>query len=249
MKIIAITNQKGGTGKTATAMNLGAALASLGKKILLIDIDPQSNLTYSFGISPQKGTLADVLQTSQTLQSILVEKEGLFIAPSTTKLADVEVSLVNKIGRERFLKDKIKDLKGFDYVFIDCPPSLSVLTINALNVADEILIPVQMEILSLQGLSLLMNTIKEVRQILNKGLKINGIIPFMYDARRKLSEEVLAQIKTNLKEEYVYHTYVRECVKIAESPSFAQSVLKYAPQSHGGEDFINLAKEFLKRSK
>lgn len=251
MKIIAITNQKGGTGKTTTAINLSAALASLGKKILVVDLDSQSNLTYAFGIKPEKGTLAGVLQSKQSLQTIIVEKEGVSIIPSSTSLADVEVSLVNKIGRERFLKDKLKEIQGFDYIFIDSPPSLSVLTINALNAADEVLIPVEMEILSLQGLSLLLTTITEVKKILNENLKISGIIPIKYDSRRKLSEEVLGQILEQMKDGLnvhdakVFNTKIRVCVKIAESPSFAQSVIAYAPGSHGAEDFLNLAKEFL----
>ncbi len=247
MKIIAITNQKGGTGKTTTAINLSAALASLGKKILVVDLDSQSNLTYAFGIKPEKGTLAEVLQSKQSLQTIIVEKEGVSIIPSSTSLADVEVSLVNKIGRERFLKDKLKEINGFDYIFIDSPPSLSVLTINALNAADEVLIPVEMEILSLQGLSLLLATITEVKKVLNENLKVSGIIPIKYDSRRKLSEEVLQKMKDglNVHDSKIFDTKIRVCVKIAESPSFAQSVIAYAPGSHGAEDFLNLAKEFL----
>jgi chromosome partitioning protein len=249
MKIISVTNQKGGTGKTTTSVNLGAALTKLGKKVLLVDFDTQSNLTYSFGINPENGTIADVLQARQTLQAILVKKEGMMIAPSSTALADVEVSLVNKIGRERFLKDRLKGLEGFDYIFIDSPPSLSVITLNALNAADEVLIPVQMEILSLQGLSLLLNTIREIREVLNDHLKVCGIVPFMYDARRRLSEEVLNQLKTTVKSEYIFKTSVRECVKIAEAPSFAQTVMSYAPKSNGADDFLALAKEFLKKEK
>lgn len=246
MTIIAVINQKGGTGKTTTAANLGVALASLGKKILLIDLDPQANLTYSFGISsPEKGTMVEVLQGKKTLQSILMECEGLSLAPSSTALTDVEVSLVNKIGRERILKDSFAGLRGYDYVFIDCPPSLSVLTINALNCADEVLIPSQMEVLSMQGLAQLLETIGEVRKVLNEKLKVVGIVPSMYDARRKLSEEVLKEIKSNFKET-VFKTPIRECVKIAEAPSFAKTVLTYAPSSNGALDFLSLAKEFIK---
>lgn len=248
MKIIAITNQKGGTGKTTTAINLGCALASMDKKILLIDLDPQANLTYSFGINPQNGTMADVLQAKLTLSTIFTKKEGVTIAPSATTLTDVELSLVSRIGREKILKDRLKNLKGFDYVFIDCPPSLSVLTINAFNCAHEVLIPTQVEILSLQGLAQLLTTIGEVKEVLNPGLKIMGIIPSIYDARRRLSEEVLQEIAKNLKEK-IFKTSIRECVKIAEAPSFAKSVLTYAPSSHGAEDFIALAKEFLEYEK
>lgn len=245
MKIVAITNQKGGTGKTTTAINLGTSLVSLRKKVLLIDLDPQANLTYSFGINSPPETVVEVLQGKKTLQTILVKKEGLFIAPSSVSLADLEISLVNKIGRESVLKNRLKGLKGYDYVFIDCPPSLSILTINALNAAQEVVIPLEMEILSLEGLAKLLDTINEVRRVLNRKLKIRGIIPCMYDVRRSLSYEVLKEIKKIFKEK-IFKTAIRENVKIAEAPSFAKSVLAYAPSSHGAEDYNALAKEFIK---
>jgi len=245
MTIIAIINQKGGTGKTTTAVNLAVALTQLGKKLLLIDLDPQANLTYSFGIKPTNGTIADVLLGKQTIQTILTSSEGVDIAPSSPSLADAEVSLVNKIGRENILKDSIRKLKGYDYIFIDCPPSLSVLTINALNASNETLIPAQMEALSLQGLSQLLDTIGEAKRVLNKKLKVRGIIPSMFNSRRKLSDEVLKEVRTTLKQP-IFKTRIRECVKIAEAPSFAKSVLSYAPNSHAAEDFLILAKEFIK---
>ena len=244
MRIITIINQKGGTGKTTITMNLGVALALMGKKILLIDFDPQANLTYSFGIRNPKNTIVEVLQGKQTIQTILVKKEGLDIAPSSSLLADLEVSIINKIGREQLLQDRLKGLKEYDYVFIDSPPSLSILTINALTTAGEVLIPLQMEILSLQGLTQLLKTIDEVKNILNKKLRITGIVVSMYDGRRRLSSEILNEIKNNLKEK-VFNSLIRICVKIAESPSFAKSVLSYAPSSEGAIDYKNLAKEFL----
>jgi len=245
MTIIAIINQKGGTGKTTTAINLGTALAILKKRVLLIDLDPQANLTYSFGIDASKGSMVEVLQGKQTIQTILVNREGLDIAPSSITLADTELSLVNKTGREGSLKDRLKDLKGYDFVFIDSPPSLSILTINALTTADEVLIPLQMEVLSLQGLAQLLNTVREVKKVLNNRLRITGIIPSMYDARRRLSEEVLEELERNIKEK-VFKTVIRENVKIAEAPSFAKSVICYSPLSHGTEDYSKLAKEFLR---
>jgi len=244
-EIVSIINQKGGTGKTTTAINLGTALASLKKKVLLIDLDPQANLTYSFGIDPSLGTMVEVLQGKQTIQTLLVNKEGLDIAPSSIALADIEISLVNKIGRESILKDRLKGLTNYDFIFIDSPPSLSILTINALNTADGVLIPLQMEVLSLQGLSQLLNTVREVKKVLNDKLEIVGIIPSMYDNRRNLSEEILKELEKNIKER-VFKTIIRENVSIAESPSFGKSVISYAPESHGAEDYMKLAKEFLR---
>ena len=245
MKTIALINQKGGTGKTTTAINLGSALAAKGKKVLLIDFDPQANLTYSFGIQPEKGSITEFLQGKQTLQTLLTSKEELDILPSSPNLADFEVSVVNKIGRENILKNRLKDVKGYDYVFVDCPPALSILTVNALNATSEVLIPLQMEILSLQGLSQLLRTIQEVKQVLNKKLNVRGIVASMYDSRRKLSKEVMEEIEKNIKEK-VFKTIIRECVRIAEAPSFAKSVLTYAPSSNGARDYMDLAKEFLK---
>ena len=244
MKITTITNQKGGTGKTTISMNLGVALAMRGKKVLLIDFDPQANLTYSFGIHKPKNTIVEVLQGKQTIQTILVNKEGLDVAPSSSLLSDLELSIVNKIGREQLLKDRLKGLTGYDYVFIDSPPSLSILTINALTASNEVLIPLQMEILSLQGVTQLLKTIDEVKNVLNKKLKISGIVVSIYDSRRRLSGEVLNEIKNNLKEK-IFNSVIRICVKITEAPSFAKSVLSYAPSSKGAIDYKNLAKEFL----
>ena len=246
MKIVALINQKGGTGKTTTTINLGSALASLGKKILLIDFDPQANLTYSFGITSTEGSITEYMQGKQVLHTLLATREKMSILPSSNSLADLELSLVNKIGRENILKDKLSGIKNYDYIFIDCPPSLSILTVNALNAAQEVLIPVQMEILSLQGLSLLLDTIKEVKQVLNHNLRIDGIIASMYDRRRKLSKEVMEEIEININNN-VFKTVIRECVKIAEAPSFAKSVIAYAPSSNGAKDYISLAKEFLKK--
>jgi len=245
MKIIAVINQKGGVGKTTTVVNLGVALANLNKKVLLIDLDPQANLTYSFGIDTGKGIMSEVLQGKQTIQTILIERERLQIAPASRSLSDVEIALINKIGRENKLKQGLTSLTNYDFVFIDCPPSLSILTVNALNTADEVLIPIQMEVLSLQGLKQLLDTIAEVKTVLNKRLQIKGLIAMMFDTSRNLSHEVMQQIKSNVKEKF-FKTVIRKCVRIAEAPSFAKSVLNYAPRSNGAIDFQDLATEFLK---
>lgn len=246
MKTIALINQKGGTGKTTTAINLGCALSAMGKKILLVDLDPQANLTYSFGITPTVSAATEFLQGKQVLQTLLVNKENLYILPASAALADLEITLVNKIGRENILRDRLAAVKGYDYIFIDCPPALSILTINALNAAQEVLIPLQMEILSLQGLAHLLGTVHEVKQILNNRLKIRGVVASMFDTRRKLTSEVMDEIQKSVKEK-VFKTTIRECVKIAEAPSFAKSVLSYAPASNGAKDYLELAKEFLKQ--
>lgn len=182
MQIIAITNQKGGTGKTTVAINLGVALASMRKKVLLIDLDPQANLTYSFGLAPAE-SIVEVLRGKPALPAILVNREGVDIAPASKDLADLEVTLTSKIGRESVLKKTLKGLSGYDYVFIDSPPSLTLLAVNALNAADQVLIPLQMEILSLQGLTLLLDTIREVRDVLNPNLKIRGIVACLSQSR------------------------------------------------------------------
>ena len=166
MKIISILNQKGGTGKTTIAVNLGKALTLLKKKVLLIDLDPQGNLTYSLGINPEKGTMAEVIHGIQTLQAILVNAEGMDVAPCSRELADIEISLVSKMGREQKLKQALKPINKYDYVFIDCPPSLSILSINALTASESVIIPLQMEILSLQAVTQILSTISEVKKVL-----------------------------------------------------------------------------------
>ena len=246
-EIIAIVNQKGGTGKTTTAVNLGSALAKLGKKVALIDLDPQASLSYSLGITNPHHSMADVFMGSQTLSTILVNKEDMFIAPGTIELADIEASIVDLPGRENILKRNMNEVDNFDYVFIDSSPSLSLLTVNALNAANGLLIPLQMEVLSLQGLIQLLSTIEDFRNAFSNPFSIKGIVAIKYDRRRKLSEEILAQVQTNT-DEKIYKTVIRENVRIAEAPSFAQSVIEYAPLSPGAQDYISLAKEFINQN-
>jgi chromosome partitioning protein len=244
MRITAISNQNGGTGKTSTAVNLSVALAKANKKVLVIDLDPQASLSYAFGIE-DNNAIGLLLEKKKDLQAVIVEKEGVSIIPSSIELADLEVSLVNKIGREGILKKSLSKVDSFDYVLIDTPPSLSILTINALNYADDVLIPLQMEILTLKGLWQLLDTIAEVKDVLNSKLEVRGVVANMYNTQRNLSKEVLKEIKENAKGIKVFNTYIRQCVKIAEAPSFAKSVLSYAPSSNGSIDYTNLAKEFL----
>ena len=247
--IISIVNQKGGTGKTTTTINLGSALAKLGKKVLLLDLDPQGNLSYSLGLSDTKYSMAHVLEGKKSLNDIIVKKDGVHIAPVSGELVDIEISLVNLKNRERFLKEKLSELKeSYDYILIDSPPSLSLLTLNSLNAATEVLIPLQLEVLTMQGLGQILATVQQVKNTFNPKLKVKGIAFVMYDSRRKLSHEVYEYIKENV-EENIFKTFIRSNVKIAEAPSFGKSVLDYDPGSYGASDYMALAKEFVRTGK
>lgn len=243
---VAVINQKGGTGKTTTTINLGSALSKLGKRVLLVDLDPQGNLSYSLAVTEPKATLADAFLGNMTLQEVLVEKDGLWIAPGSNELVDIEISLVSQPERERFLHSMLKDLKGFDYILIDCPPSLSVLTLNALTASDEVLIPLQMEVLTLQGLDQIMNTVQKIKKAFNPKLKIKGIVVVMFDIRRKLSQEVLEYLQQNVKE-HIFKQSIRLNVKLAEAPSFGRSIMEYDASSNGAKDYMALAEEFIIR--
>ena len=242
--VVAVINQKGGTGKTTTTINLGSALSKLGKKVLLLDLDPQSNLSYSLAITNAEPSLADVFLGNNSIKDVLVEKDGLWIAPGSNELVDIEISLVSQPERESFLKKILSEAKGFDYVLIDCPPSLSVLTLNALTAAQQVLIPLQMEVLTLQGLDQIMNTVEKVKKTLNPKLKIKGIVVVMFDVRRKLSQEVLEYLRGSVKEK-IFDTHIRLNVKLAEAPSFGRSILDYDASSHGAKDYRALAEEFM----
>ncbi|MDB5262426.1 MAG: hypothetical protein JWQ14_1707 [Adhaeribacter sp.] len=244
-KIVSVINQKGGTGKTTTTINLGSALSKAGKKILLIDLDPQANLSYSLGVEEPEGTLADVFTDNKKLKEIIKQQGNLSIAPGSNELVDIEISLVNQPEREKFLKNILAEVKGYDYILIDCPPSLSLLTVNALVASDEVVIPLQMEVLTLQGLGQILNTVKQVRTAFNPKLNVKGIVVVMYDKRRKLSSEIQEYLEQNVAEK-IFKTRIRLNVKLAEAPSFGKSVLDYDPGSYGAQDYKALAAEFLK---
>jgi chromosome partitioning protein len=243
-KIVSVINQKGGTGKTTTTINLGCALAAHGKKVLLVDLDPQANLSYSLGITEPNLTLANIFTDGRTLEEVLVDKSYVTILPGSNELVDIEISMVNQPDRETFLKKILEDAKGFDYIFIDCPPSLSLLTVNALAASHEVVIPLQMEVLTLQGLGQILATIKQVQNAFNPKLKVKGIIVVMFDKRRKLSTEVEDYLHENFKEP-VFKNRIRLNVKLAEAPSFGQSILEYDLNSNGAKDYLALANEFL----
>lgn len=227
--ILAVVNQKGGTGKTTTTVNVGSALAIKGKKVLLIDLDAQGNLSYSLGIQGKGKTMSDVFLGETAIDDILIEREGMSIAPADIGLADAELTLSGAGNREYLLRDALRKMRHrFDYVLIDCPPALSLLTVNALSASDHVLIPMQLEVLSLQGLDLITETIRKTRQSLNPALSILGILPVMIDQRRKLTSEILAHIQENY-EVSVFNTRIRNNVKASEAPSFGSSVIAYAP--------------------
>lgn len=245
-KIVSVINQKGGTGKTTTTINLGSALSKSGKKILLIDLDPQANLSYSLGITEPANTLADVFAGVKTLKQILVHQNNLSVAPGSNELVDIEISLVNQEKREHFLKNILAGAKGYDYILIDCPPSLSLLTVNALAASDEVLIPLQMEVLTLQGLNQILATVEQIRAAFNPKLKVKGIVVVMYDKRRKLSTEIQEYLQENIAEK-VFDARIRLNVKLAEAPSFGKSILDYDASSNGAKDYLALANEFLNK--
>lgn len=252
MKVICIFNQKGGVGKTTTNINLCSYLAMNGKKVLTIDIDPQGNTTSGIGIDKRKihCSMYDVLTSKVSLNEIIKKSEiidNFFIAPSTMTLAAAEVEVINLPEREKVLKKKIDEIKDdYDYIFIDCPPSLGVLTINALTASDTVLIPIQCEFYALEGVGQLMSTIQLIKRYLNTGLEIEGVIMSMYDSRTRLCNEVVDEIKNYFKEK-VYDTYIPKNIKLAESPSFGLPIMLYDDKCKGSEAFESLTEEFLRR--
>jgi len=248
-KIIAITNQKGGVGKTTTSVNLGASLASLGRKVLLIDIDPQGNTTSGIGINKAdvENCIYDVLINEIHPQEAMVETKipGLTVIPATIQLAGAEIELVPTISREVRLKKAIHQVKDkFDYVLIDCPPSLGILTINSLTAADSVIIPIQCEYYALEGLSQLLNTVRLVQKHLNTTLQIEGVLLTMFDARTNLGIQVIEEVKKYFQQK-VYQTIIPRNVRLSEAPSHGQSIITYDPRSKGAEVYLELAKEVI----
>jgi chromosome partitioning protein len=252
MKIICIFNQKGGVGKTTTNINLFAYLAMEGYKVLTIDIDPQGNTTSGLGLDKNNLDLSiyDVLISETTMNESIVRSDlvqNLFISPSTMELAGAEVELINKNDRENIIKNKLKEVEDeYDYVFIDCPPSLGILTINALTCADSVLIPIQCEFYALEGVSQLINTIQLVKKSLNKDLYVEGVVMTMFDYRTNLSNEVLKEVQKYFKDK-VYKTTISRNVRLAEAPSFGLPIMLYDEKCKGAEAYVKLTKEFLKR--
>lgn len=251
-KIIAISNQKGGVGKTTTSVNLAAGLSYFGKKVLLVDFDPQGNATTGLGVVKTKGliTINDILFKDIDVHSgiLRLERPPLHIIPASIDLAGANIELVNyKMGREKFLKNRLDEIKGeYDYIFIDCPPSLGLLNTNALTASDSVLIPIQCEFYALEGLTQLLSTIRLVQKLFNKNIKIEGVVLTMYDERTNLSLEVQQEVRKSFKDK-VFNTTIKRNVKLAEAPGFGQSIFEYYPNSTASEGYASLAKELMKR--
>lgn len=250
-KIVAMANQKGGVGKTTTAINLSACLADLGKMVLVIDIDPQGNTSSGLGIDKREVEYssyelllgkADIFQCKQALKCCEMD-----IVPSHMDLAGAEIELIGIDQREFLLKKAINDVKDFyDYIIIDCPPSLSMLTINALAAADTVMVPLQCEFYALEGLTQLLNTINLVKERINADLSLEGIVFTMYDGRTNLSTQVTKEVKNFLTDK-VYDTIIPRNIRLGEAPSYGLPIIKYDPRSKGAESYTALAKEFIER--
>ncbi len=250
-KVMAIINQKGGVGKSTTAINLSAALGELGKQVLLVDLDPQGNSSSGLGIEKSQvhNCVYDVLLNDVAIEDVIIPDvgEGLDLVPTTINLAGAEVELVSEMARENRLKDAVGSLRGkYDYVFIDCPPSLGLLTVNALVAADKLLIPIQCEFYALEGVTKLLDSMKRVKTRLNPTLDIFGVLLTMYDGRTTLSRQVVEEVRSYFGKT-VFTTLIPRTVKLSEAPSFGQPITQYDPSGKGAQSYVNLAKEVVQR--
>ena len=246
-KIIGIANQKGGVGKTTTAVNLAAALGVLEKRILIIDADPQANATSGLGIEEVKFSTYNLLENSEDIENCIqkTSSPNLDIIPSHIDLVAAEIELVDRPKREYRLKESLKPiLNNYDYIIIDCAPSLGLITINALTAADSVIIPIQCEYFALEGLGKLLNTVKNVQKIHNKDLDIEGLLLTMFDSRLRLSNQVVEEVKTHFPE-MVFDTIISRNVRLSEAPSFGESILMYDAESKGAIQYLQLAEEVL----
>lgn len=250
-KIMAIINQKGGVGKSTTAINLSAALGEMGKQVLLVDLDPQGNSSSGLGVEKSRvqNCIYDVLLNDVPVEEVIIPDvcEGLDLVPATINLAGAEVELVSEMARENRLKDAIGALRGkYDYIFIDCPPSLGLLTVNALVAADKLLIPIQCEFYALEGVTKLLDSMKRVKTRLNPTLDIYGVLMTMYDGRTTLSRQVVEEVRSYFGR-LVFETLIPRTVKLSEAPSFGQPITLYDPSGKGAQSYMSLAKEVIAR--
>lgn len=250
-RIIAIANQKGGVGKTTTAINLSASLAEKGRNVLAIDMDPQGNLSSGLGLDKNtiEGTIYDMIIGEADVEEVIHKGmiENLDILPSNVDLSAVEIEMIDVDNKEFIVKNAIQKVRdNYDYVIIDCPPSLSLLTVNAMTTADSVLVPIQCEYYALEGLSQLIHTVELVKDRLNPVLEIEGVVFTMYDARTNLSLQVVENVKDNL-EQNIYKTIIPRNIRLAEAPSYGTPINKYDPKSSGAESYMRLAEEVISK--
>lgn len=252
-KIIAIANQKGGVGKTTTSVNLAASLGVLEKKVLLVDADPQANATSGLGIevdSVKKGSYQVLEHTVSAKESIITTNSpNLDLIPAHIDLVAIEIELVDKTNREMMLREALEPIKNnYDYIFIDCAPSLGLITLNALTAANSVIIPIQCEYFALEGLGKLLNTIKSIQKIHNKDLGIEGMLLTMYDSRLRLSNQVVDEVKKHFGN-MVFSTIIQRNVKLGEAPSFGETIIDYDATSKGASSYLKLAQELINKKK
>lgn len=246
--IISVVNHKGGTGKTTTTINLGSALALNGHKVLLVDFDAQGSLSYSLGIDDELPTITDLLHGDEPIGRVLQEREHMHVLPANTSLADIEFAIAKSEDRYHHLRNLLSLAGDYDFVLIDCPPSLSLLTLNALTASEQVIVPMQMDVLALRGLDSMIETIQKVNDI-NPRLKLLGVLPIMVDPRKNIHQEIMGHIKTNYSAIRLFKQAIHTSVKAAEAPSFGKSVVSYAPSSTTAADYRELALEVAKLCK